>query len=61
MEGDETYNPELLYRKEGKVSGTTNTITYTPINLEIDFADILNDSEAMENQLNKELGLYSPL
>ena len=61
MEGDETYNPELLYRKEGKVSGTTNTITYTPINLEIDFADILNDSEAMENQLNKELGLYDPL
>lgn len=57
MEGDETYNPELLYRKEGKVSGNTNTITYTPIDLEIDFADILNDSEAMENQLNKELGL----
>lgn len=62
MEGDETYNPELLYRKEGKVSGNTNTITYTPIDLEIDFADILNDSEAMENQLNKELGLtISPI
>ena len=40
----------------------TNTITYTPIDLEIDFADILNDSEAMENQLNKELGLtISPI
>jgi len=61
MEGDKTYNPELLYRKEGKVGGNTSTITYTPIDLEIDFADILNDSEAMENQLNKELGLYSPL
>jgi len=62
MEGDKTYNPELLYRKEGKVGGNTSTITYTPIDLEIDFADILNDSEAMENQLNKELGLtISPI
>ena len=58
MEGDETYDPELLYRKEGKISGTTNTITYTPISLKIDFTDILNDPEAMEDQLNKELGIY---
>ena len=61
MEGDKTYNPELLYRKEGKVSGNTNTITYTPIDLEIDFTDdILNDPEAMENQLNQELGITIP-
>jgi len=60
MEGDETYDPELLYRKEGKISGTTNTITYTPISLKIDFTDILNDPEAMEDQLNKELGITIP-
>ena len=61
MEGDETYNPKLLYRKEGKVGGNTSTITYTPIDLKIDFTDdILNDPEAMENQLNKELGITIP-
>ena len=58
MEGDETYNPDILYRKEGKVGGNTSTITYTPIDLELSFTDdLLNDLEAMENQLNTELGI----
>ena len=58
MGDDKTYDPESLYKKEGEISGLTNTITYTPISLNLSFADILNDPEAMEDQLNKELGIY---
>ena len=58
MEDDKTYNPKSLYKIKEDSYGN---LTYTPIDLEKDFTDDkLNDPEAMENQLNQELGITIP-
>jgi len=57
MSDDTSYDPNSLYKITG--AGTsTNPTTYTKIDVESDFTDgVLNDMQAMEDQLNKELGI----
>ena len=54
---DKNYDPNSLYQITGAGTSTDPT-TYTPIDLESDFTDdVLNDMQAMEDQLNTELGI----